>query len=170
MASSLVEVTSGTQLSLSGGTIGKGAILETLSGGRLNITGTVANSGRLFASDADSTVDIAGVVNGGLVEVGDGIVNIQKPASESVLFLSTGTGGLQLGDHAGDAADYNGMVSGFGGSAHSNHNQFIDLISVTSAGLITSHYTSAAGNMNGTLTVSIGGALVASIEWSAPTR
>ena len=56
-------------------------------------------------------------------------------------------------------------MSGFGGVAHSNHIQFIDLVSVTSAaGQITSSYVSAnAANTSGTLFVSSGGVLVAAI-------
>ncbi len=54
-------------------------------------------------------------------------------------------------------------MSGFGGISHANKKQFIDLISVTSAAhTISFSYTSAAGS--GTLTVSSGGAVVASIE------
>ena len=57
-----------------------------------------------------------------------------------------------------------GRVSGFGGVAHGNQTQFIDLISVTSAaGQITSRYVSAAGNTSGTLFVSSGGVQVAAI-------
>jgi hypothetical protein len=56
-------------------------------------------------------------------------------------------------------------VSGFGGVNHSNHKQFIDLISVTSGAGIALSYTSGnVGNTSGTLTVSSGGHLVASIE------
>ena len=51
-----------------------------------------------------------------------------------------------------------------GGLAHSNGLQFIDLISVTSAGVITSSYVSAnTSNTSRTLFVSSGGHLVATI-------
>ena len=47
---------------------------------------------------------------------------------------------------------------------HTNHKQFIDLVSVISAGLITSSYVSAnAANTSGTLFVSSGGVEVAAI-------
>jgi hypothetical protein len=54
---------------------------------------------------------------------------------------------------------------GFGGSAHSNTVQFIDLVSVTSAGTIASSYVPAnVANTSGTLFISSGGTLVAAIK------
>jgi hypothetical protein len=56
-------------------------------------------------------------------------------------------------------------VSGFGGSGHSNQVQFIDLVSVKSAGTIASSYVAAnAANTSGTLFISSGGTLVAAIK------
>ena len=148
---------------LSGVTIGLGTVLDVADNETLTLSGTIKNSGTLFADGAGSEVDIVSgaVVNGGVAEIGDGIVEIAGSSGESVRFLSTGSGGLEIADMQGHTSAFAGMVSGFGGSAHSNQAQFIDLVSVTSAGLITSHYTSAAGNTSGTLTVSSGGTLVA---------
>jgi hypothetical protein len=51
--------------------------------------------------------------------------------------------------------------------AHTNSSQFIDLVSVTSAGVITSRYVSGnSSNTSGTLFVSSGGHLVAAIKFS----
>ena len=105
------------------------------------------------------------MVNGGVVVIGDGIVDIAGSSGESVRFLSNDSGGLEIADTKGHTSAFSGRVSGFGGSGHTNQAQFVDLVSVTSAGLITSHYTSAAGNTSGTLTVSSGGTLVASIKF-----
>src|SRR5262249_25967831 len=112
-------------LTLDGGTISKGAVIETHRVGVVIGSGTVTNGGTLFASGTDSLVEIASgaVVNGGLALIGNGIVGIAGSSGESVKFLSTGGGGLAL-DGVGSA--YKGKVSGFGGSSHSNHNQFID--------------------------------------------
>ena len=144
---------------LSGVTIGLGTVLDVADNETLTLSGTIKNSGTLFADGAGSEVDIVSgaVVNGGVAEIGDGIVEIAGSSGESVRFLSTGSGGLEIADTQGHTSAFAGMVSGFGGSAHSNQAQFIDLVSVTSAGLITSHYASAAGNTSGTLTVSSGG-------------
>jgi hypothetical protein len=56
-------------------------------------------------------------------------------------------------------------VSGFGGTAHENKNQFIDLVSVTSAAntISTSYLSANALNTSGTLFVSSGGVQVAAI-------
>jgi hypothetical protein len=107
------------------------------------------------------------VVNGGSVEVGNGIVDIAAKGGESVDFLSTGSGGLIIADKAGATTAYSGKISGFGGSGHTNSSQYIDLANVISgAGVITDHYTSAnTSNTSGTLTVSSGGTLVASIQF-----
>src|SRR5262249_51606261 len=83
----------------------------------------------------------------------------------NVAFLSTGSGGLVIEDTADNSSAFTGRVSGFGGVNHANHKQFIDLVSVTSAGLITSSYVSANGaNTSGTLFVSSGGTQVAAIR------
>jgi hypothetical protein len=128
------------------------------------VSGTVTNGGTLFASGAGSLVDILGVVNGGVLEIGDGIVAIAKPGSEAVVFTSGGTGGgLELDDHAGDPLDFKSRISGFGGSSHANTTQFIDLVTVTSGASMGVNYVSAAGNTSGTLIVTSGAMIVAEI-------
>ena len=167
VSGSLVEVTSGSTTTLKGGIVGSGTILETLSGGDAIVSGTVSNSGTLFASGSSSLVEIAsgGVVNGGVVEVGNGVVDIVATGNESVSFLSTGSGGLEIADKAGAATAYSGKISGFGGSGHTNSGQYIDLADVTSGAGISFHYASGnAGNTSGVLTVSSGATLVATID------
>jgi autotransporter passenger strand-loop-strand repeat protein len=155
-ASSLIEVSQNT-LILSGGTIGAGAIIETtrfFTTATAIISGTVTNGGTLFASASGSLVEIASgaVVNGGLALIGDGIVDIAGSSGESVKFLSSGSGGLEL-DGVGSA--YKGKVSGFGGSGHSKHDQFIDFTAIGSGASVS--YTSAASHTSGTLKVTSGG-------------
>jgi hypothetical protein len=165
LAGSLLEVVSASTLTLSGGTLGTGAIVQAASGGTAIVSGTVTNGGTLFASGAGSLIDIVGIVNGGIVEVGDGIVEIAGSGSESIRFLS-GTGGLEIADTQAHTSAFTGKISGFGGLVHTNSSQFIDLISVTSAGGITSSYVSAnVANTSGTLFVSSGGHLVAAIKF-----
>jgi hypothetical protein len=151
-------------LTVSGGTIGAGAVIET-NGGTAIMSGTVTNGGTLFASAAGSVVEIASgaVVNGGVALIGDGVVDIAGSSGESVKFLSSGSGGLEIADTMGHTSAFSGRVSGFGGTAHGNQTQFIDLINVSSGGGITSSYVSAAGNTSGTLFISSGGVEVAAI-------
>jgi hypothetical protein len=162
---SLVEATSGSTLTISGGTIGPAAIVETATSGTAIVSGTVSNSGTLFASGSGSLVEIANgaVVNGGVAEVGNGIVDIKGASSEKVTFQAGGSGGLQLDDPLG----YTGKVIGFGvsgGISHADHNQYIDLTSVTySAGEIAT-YSANSSNTGGVLTVSSGGQAVAKIN------
>ncbi len=135
---SLVEATSGTTLTISGGTVGAAAIVETTIGGTAIVSGTVTNSGTLFASGSGSVLEIANgaVVNGGVAEVGNGIVDIKGASSEKVTFQAGGSGGLQLADDAADQTAYTGKVSGFGvsgGISHADHIQYIDLTSVSFA-------------------------------------
>jgi hypothetical protein len=126
-------------LTLKSGTIGAGAIIET-SGGTAIVSGTVTNGGTLFASAAGDLIEIVSgaVVNGGVAEVGDGLVKILGSSGENVSFLSSGTGGLAIADTSGHATAFKGRVSGFGGTAHEIGAQFIDLINVSSGGTITS--------------------------------
>ena len=156
---------SGT-LSLNGTTsVSSGAVLQTASNGTVVVGGTVANSGTLFASGAGSLVDIASgaVVNGGgVAEVGNGIVDIQANGdNQNVSFLSSGSGGLELNDTAGNPSAFGGRVVGFG----KNTAQFIDLTAVASAGGVSLSYTSNTSS-SGVLTVSSGGTVVASINFS----
>jgi hypothetical protein len=104
------------------------------------------------------------VVSGGVAEVGDGLVKILGSSSENVSFLSSGSGGLAIADTSGHATAFKGRVSGFGGVAHSQTAQFIDLVNVSSGGTITSRYVPANGtNTSGTLFISSGGVEVAAI-------
>jgi hypothetical protein len=164
-SSLLIDINNGI-LTLKSGTIGAGAIIET-SGGTAIVSGTVTNGGTLFASAAGDLIEIASgaVVNGGLALIGNGIVDIAGSSGESVKFLSTGSGGLEIADTSGHTSAFSGRVSGFGGSAHSNKVQFIDLVSVTSTlNTISLSYVSAASHTSGTLFVSSGGAVVAAIN------
>ena len=165
LAGSLLEVVSASTLTLSGGTLDTGAIVQAASGGTAIVSGTVTNGGTLFASGAGSLIDIVGIANGGIVEVGDGIVEIAGSGSESIRFVS-GTGGLEIADTQAHTSAFAARISGFGGLVHTNSSQVIDLISVTSAGGITSSYVSAnLANTSGTLFVSSGGHLVAAIKF-----
>jgi hypothetical protein len=165
VSGSLLEVVSASTMTLSGGTLGTGALVDAASGGTAIVSGTLANGGTLFAHGAGGLIDIVGVVNGGVVQVGDGIVEIATSGAENIAFLS-GTGGLEIADTQAHTSAFSGRVSGFGGPTHSNGLQFIDLVSVTSAAGITSSYVSAnAGNTSGTLFVSSGGHLVAAIKF-----
>jgi hypothetical protein len=166
---SLVEATFDATLTLSGGAVGSDAIVETLSGGTLVVSGTVVNSGgTLFASGAQSLIEISrgAVVNGGVVEVGNGIVDIQSGGSANVTFLSTGSGGLEIADTKGDPTAFTGVVSGFGGTSHANHTQFIDLTAVNYvSGVVTDSYSSTTTS-SGVLTISSGGSIVATIDFA----
>jgi hypothetical protein len=162
--SSLIEVTNG---SLSGGTIGAGAVVET-SGGTAFVFGTVSNGGTLFANSAGDEVAITlgAVVNGGVALIGDGIVNIAGSSGENVRFLSNGGGGLEIANQPSQTSAFSGKVSGFGGVGHTNNVQFIDLPFVTFNPMVSSSYVSAnTSNTSGTLFVSSGGQLVAAINF-----
>ena len=103
------------------------------------------------------------MVSGGAVTVGNGIVDVLSGGTANIAFLSTGSGALEIADTLGSPNAFTGTISGFGGVNHTNHKQFIDLVSVTSAAhTISFSYTSATGS--GTLTVSSGGTAVASID------
>ena len=122
--------------------------------------GTVTNNGVLFASGAGGQVTITGPVNGGVAEVGNGVVDIQATSNENVSFQSGGSGELELAV----ASAYTGAVSEsrFG----SNHNQFIDLTAVKSSTTVHLAYTpnSSHPTSSGVLTVTSGGHAVASIN------
>jgi hypothetical protein len=95
------------------------------------------------------------VVTGGVARIGDGIVFVTASSSENVAFVASGSGGLVLN---GLGKAYTGRVSGFGfgSSAHSDHDQFIDFdaVNFTSATVI---YTAAnPSNTSGTLAVTDG--------------
>lgn len=149
---------SGT-LTLNGVTsIGLGATLETLSGGTALLGGTIINSGTLFASGADSFIEILGgatINGGGIVQIGDGVVDIQSQAdTENVVFVAGGTGGLEIDDSTFlifPTQGFGGTISGFGQNIH----QFIDLTAVTSNSTVSATYTSTGAN-SGVLTVTSG--------------
>ena len=146
--------------------VGSGGVLQTANGGTAIVSGMVVDSGTLIASGSGSLVEIvsSAVVSGGAVLVGNGIVDVLAGGSANVAFLATGNGGLEIADTHVNSNAFTGTVSGFGGVNHANHAQFIDLVSVTSAAhTISFSYASAGGS--GTLTVSSGGAVVASIEF-----
>jgi hypothetical protein len=120
------------------------------------VSGTVANSGgTLFASAANSLIDIAGVVSGGGVEIANGVVEVGSGGSARVTFATGDSGGLVL-DGTGALTV---VVSGFGvsgGSAHKDHNEYIDFAAI-GTGATVSYASAAAANTGGTLTVSSGG-------------
>ena len=141
-----VKVLSGAALTLSGATISAGALVETLSGGtsdRQRRAGQFRHADR--ERDRQPGGDRSGaVVSGGAVVVGNGIVDVLSGGSANVAFLSTGSGGLEIADNGANPSTFTGTVSGFGGVNHTNHKQFIDLVSVTSAAnTISLSYVSA---------------------------
>ena len=150
----------------SGTTVSGGGQLIVAASGTAIITGTVTNpGGTLFARGPGSLVEITSgaVVNGGVVEVGNGIVDVKSGGTANVTFLSTGTGGLEIEDTQANPTAYSGVVSGFGGVSHANHTQFIDLTSVTYTAGETVSYSANGSNTGGVLTVSSGGTAVAEI-------
>ena len=154
-------------MTISGGgtaTISSGGLITADAGGTANIDGVAINSGVLLASTASSFIDIAGVVSGGAVSIGDGLVEVEAGGTANAIFLSTGIGGLEIADTANNPTAFTGAVSGFGGVGHSNHAQFIDLLFVTSDATVSVNFVSAASHTSGALMVSSGGQLVASID------
>jgi hypothetical protein len=141
------------------------ATLMMLSGGSAIVTGTVVNSGTFVASGASSLIEIdSGGTVSGAVTIGNGLVHVLSGGSASVAFVATGSGGLAIDDTNVNSSTFGGRVSGFGGANHTNHKQFIDLVSVTSApNTISLSYVPAAANTSGTLFVSSGGVTVAAI-------
>ena len=73
------------------------------------------------------------MVSGGAVVVGNGVVDVLSGGTANIAFLANGSGGLEIADSPGNVSAFTGTVSGFGGMNHTNHKQFIDLVSVTSA-------------------------------------
>jgi hypothetical protein len=156
-AASLLEATSGATLELTNGTIGAGAVVETLTGGAVLVSGIVHNSGTLFASGSSSIILISSgaVVTGGVAKIGDGTVFFAASSSENVAFVASGSGGLVLN---GSGHAYTGRVSGFGfgSSAHSDHDQFIDFNAVSFTGAIVTYSAANPSNTSGTLAVTDG--------------
>ena len=166
----------GSGLGVSGfasGTVLKNGGQEGVFSGGTDISAAVSSGGGLFIHSggiaSGATVKAGGLAvvesgSGGAVVVGNGLVDVLSGGSANVRFLSNGSGGLEIADTDTNPSAFTGTVSGFGGVNHSNHKQFIDLVSVISAGLITSSYVSAnAANTSGTLFVSSGGVEVAAI-------
>jgi hypothetical protein len=136
-----------------------------LSSGTIFVAGALGNSGTLIASGPGSLIEIESdaVVGGGAVVIGNGVVDVLSGGTANIAFLANGSGGLEIADSPGNVSAFTGTVSGFGGMNHTNHKQFIDLVSVTSAAnTISLSYVPAAGS--GTLFVSSGGAVVAQIN------
>jgi hypothetical protein len=144
-----------------------GGTINTANGGTAIASGSIVNFGTLIASGTGSLLEIdsSAVVSGGAVIVGNGVVEVHSGGTANVRFLSNGSGGLEIADTKDNSSAFTGLVSGFGGVNHSNHKQFIDLVSVTSAAnTISLSYASAnAANTSGTLFVSSGGSQVAAI-------
>jgi autotransporter passenger strand-loop-strand repeat protein len=144
-----------------------GITLEVAVGGTADLT-TVESGGTLEllggAVASNSNLSSGGTLKVASGLVGNGIVDVRAGGSANVGFLATGSGGLDIADTHVTSNAFSGTVSGFGGINHANHAQFIDLVSVTSAArTISFSYAPAIGS--GTLTVSSGGAVVASIEF-----
>jgi hypothetical protein len=139
-------------LTLKGGTVGAGAIIET-SGGTAIVSGTVTNGGTLFASGLGSLIQIesGAVVNGGVALIGNGIVEIAGSSGENVRFLSSG--GLIV-DGLGSA--YKGKVIGFGPVGGGNTVQYIDFAGVNFSGESFSYTSANAANTSGILRVTDG--------------
>jgi autotransporter passenger strand-loop-strand repeat protein len=144
--------------------ISSGGLFTADAGGTATIDGVVINSGMLLASAASSLIDIGGVVSGTAVKIGDGIVEVEGGGTANVIFLSGGSGGLEIADAASNPTAFTGAVSGFGGVGHTNHAQFIDLLLVTSDNTVSVSFMSAASHTSGALMVSSGGQLVANID------
>ena len=164
----IVEAMSGSTAIMSGGTIAATATVETLNGGTAIVKGIVTNSGTLMASGIGSLLEIIGgaVVSGGAVKVGNGVVDVLSGGTADVVFQSNGSGGLDIADTNANSSAFTGTVSGFGGVNHTNHKQFIDLVSVGSDSTVSATYSSTGAN-SGVLTVTSGGlhATVATIDF-----
>jgi hypothetical protein len=158
VSGSTIDVASGSTLTLRGDTIGLGAVVNIMSTGTVVVGGTVTSSGTLFASGVDSTLDSTGLLNGGKAEVGNGVIDISNLSSETIIFDSSGAGGVVFDNAIG----YTGKVSGFG----ANTTQFIDLSNVTYDASVSCIYTPNAANPaeKGVLTVTSGGQIVAKIH------
>jgi hypothetical protein len=108
-------------------------------------------------------IAVGAAVSGSAVQIGNGTVDVRSGGTANVAFLATGSGGLVIADVSGGTSAFTGAVFGFGGVNHANNKQYIDLVSVTSApNTISLSYLPSSGS--GTLQVSSGSAVVASIE------
>jgi hypothetical protein len=152
----ILMLAGGHRVTMNGGTVGAGAAIDVLNKDTLKLSGTVTNSGTLIADSAGSTIVISGVVNGGTIEINNGIVDVTKSSSEDVIFTATGSGGLELAA----AGSYTGTVSGFGGGSHTNGSQFIDLTAVKFNSNVHSSFS------GGVLTITSATKTVATIDMS----
>jgi autotransporter passenger strand-loop-strand repeat protein/probable HAF family extracellular repeat protein len=154
----LVDVQSGATNS---GKLINSATIDVESGATLTLSGTTSNAGTLFADGAGSLIDIVGVVSGGTTEVGDGTVEIAGASKENISFLSNGSGILELNS----ATTYTGKISNFGvaTSAHSDHNEQLDLTAITYSSSTVSE-TYSGSTASGVLKVVSGATTVATIS------
>ena len=153
----------------SAGIVESGGVLNVSSGGvaldtTVDAGGTVnIAAGGVLTADAGGVVDVqSGAKVNGVIQVGNGVADIEGTGSESVSFTASGTGGLVIGDSSTNAKAYSGTISGFGGSGHTNSSQYIDLANVAwnGGGGFTDSFS------NGVLSVSSAGTLVASIKFA----
>ena len=123
------------------------------------MTGAVANSGSLFANGGvGSLLDIANgavVTGGGIIRIGNGTAQIEVSGGENVTFVAGASGGLLIDDAFLAPAAYSGNITSFGGATHTNKNQFINLLQVTSNSTVSASYASSGVN-RGMLTVTSG--------------
>jgi hypothetical protein len=111
---------------------------------------------------------IGAVVSGGVVEVGNGIVDVLSGGSANVKFPSNGSGGLVIEDSPNDVSAFTGAVSGFGGANHANGGSVelgpartfpragIDLPDIAFGAQTTLAYAANAAGAGGTLTIGDG--------------
>ena len=151
---------SGSKIFIAPGAVVRGgAIVAQGSGSAVEIfDGATVSGGTLFASGSGSLIDIASgaVVNGGVAQIGNGIVDDRSaPAAKTSSSSRPAAAGSKSPTRRATPAP---SAAGYPGSAvrgTANPKQFIDLVSVTSAGVITSSYVSAnAANTSGTLFIS----------------
>ncbi|HXX04925.1 MAG TPA: hypothetical protein VEJ37_11395, partial [Xanthobacteraceae bacterium] len=157
---------SGAVLTVSGGFVAAGALVDLLSGGSAIVSGTLGNGGTLFASGPGSELEITdgAFVKSAVIEIADGEVALQAGGSTTaeIAFTSTGSGGLIL-DGTGSAT-YSGLrISGFGGVSGSASEQFIDFTQVISGAGVSAVYVSAVSHTSGTLEVVNGATLLAEV-------
>ena len=170
MAGSLVEASGGT-LFVVDTNVGSKAVLESFDGATLTVSGTVSNGGTLYAASSGGMIEIlsGATIKGGIVEVGNGLVEIVASGSEGIVFQSGASGGLIIANHSGATSLYAGHISGFGvgtnGSKHVDSGQYIELSNVAYiSGEISGSYSGNA--TSGVLTVSSGGTVVAAIDFA----
>ena len=108
-------------------------------------------------------IDSGAVVNGGIVEVGNGIVDIAAPAAKTSASCPPAAAALEIADMPATRPHTRAKSPDLAARPCRHHGQYIDLADVTSGGGISLSYASGS-NTSGTLTVSSGGTLVATID------